>query len=221
MLLFASPSLPILFAAPVTDQPVPVCLFEAGEYKDRGVTITPGDLETVVSRFHTGNATVAVRTEHEGSPLDPLGEVVGVYHKAGKLYGAIVFSAGIEQHIKARDAGKFSVGFKVHEDGGFVLDHVAVTATPRVPGTGFLNPAQVGETLAKFSQEGKLTPAMLPAATRLLSAPGEVHFSDGSTGSVAADVVALLQALPVVQPRGAAIPGAAFSHKPETISPGY
>ena len=110
------------------------------------------------------------------------------------------------------------MGFKVHENGGFVLDHVAVTATPRVAGTGFLNAAQVGQTLAKFSAAGKLTPAMMEPVSRLLSAPGEVHFSDGSTGSVAADVVALLDALPIVQPRGATVP-ANFSRHSNTISP--
>ncbi len=206
MHLFPSPASPLLFAATVTEHPVPVCLFEAGEYPDRGITVTPEDLDQVVSRFNSSDQAVLVNTEHRVTPLDPLGEVVGVYHKNGKLYGAIVFSAGIQAHIKARDAGKFSVGFRAHDDGGFVLDHVAVTATPRVTGTGFLNPAQVAESLAKFSKEGKLTPAMMEPAARLLSAPGIVRFSDGSEGLVAADVVALLDALPAVLPRGSAVP---------------
>ena len=107
MLLFASPALPLLFAAPVTDQPVPVCLFEAGEYKDRGVTITPGDLETVVSRFHANGAPVTVRTEHEGSPLDPLGEVVGVYHKAGKLYVRLCSRQALNSISKPAMPGSF------------------------------------------------------------------------------------------------------------------
>ncbi len=213
MLSFVSPGSPFLFAATVGDQPVPVCLFEAGEYRDVGVTVTPDDLDQVVARFQAGSEPVRVNTEHRNGPLDPLGEVVALFHKGGKLYGAIVFSAGIQQHIQARDAGKFSVGFTKHDDGGFVLDHVAVTATPRVAGTGFLHPAQVAETLARFSAAGKLTPAMVAPASRLLSAPGSVLFSDGSTGSVAADVAALLDAMPVVLPRGAVVPVPHFSRQ--------
>jgi hypothetical protein len=217
MFSFVSPESPFLFAATVGDQPVPVCLFEAGEYRDVGVTVTPDDLDQVVARFQASSEPVRVNTEHRNGPLDPLGEVVALFHKNGKLYGAIVFSAGIHQHIKARDAGKFSVGFRTHDDGGFVLDHVAVTATPRVAGTGFLNPVQVAEMLAKFSAAGKLTPAMREPAFRLLSATGRdtseiasVTFSDGSTGSVSADILALLESMPVVQPRGAAVPGVPF-----------
>ncbi|MBC8138713.1 MAG: hypothetical protein H8F28_22765 [Fibrella sp.] len=226
MFSFVSPASPFLFAATVGDQPVPVCLFEAGEYPDVGVTVTPDDLDQVVARFQASQESVRVNTEHRNGPLDPLGEVVALFHKGGKLYGAIVFSAGIHQHIKARDAGKFSVGFAAHDEGGFVLDHVAVTATPRVAGTGFLNPVQVAETLAKFSAAGKLTPAMMEPASRLLSAPGRensafasLQFSDGSTGSVSADVLALLESMPVVQPRGAAIPGAAFSRNVDAVTP--
>ncbi len=220
MLLFLSPPSPLLFGATITDDPVPVCLFEAGEYPDKGVTITPDDLDQVVARFAGGHHTVVVNTEHHDGPLDPLGEVVALFHKGGRLYGAIAFSVGIRQHIRAREAGKFSVAFQAHEDGGYVLDHVAVTATPRVPGTGFLTGGQVqfrgeavsiDEAVARFSHEGKLTPAMIGPASRLLSAAGTVNFADGSCGSAAADMITFLDVMPVVQPRGGVIPSQ-FSH---------
>jgi hypothetical protein len=52
---------------------------------------------------------------------------------------------------------------------------------------------------------------MRQSAARLLSAPQQVSFSDGSALDVAAEFEAFLNALPVVQPRGSVAPPASFT----------
>ena len=192
----------------------PALLFRAGEYPDKGVSITPADLDAVVARFHAAAARgerCAVKVEHVDTPLDPLGDVLGVYHDgSGCLYGMLGFSAGIAAHLEARRVQDVSVALlrlPEEEGGGFALKEVSVVFSARVPGAGFLSAEQVSAKLAEFKAAGKVTPAMEPHAAALLAAPGVVTFSDGSQLPVQAEVLALLSALPVVQPRGGGIGG--------------
>lgn len=179
----------------------PARLFVAGEYPDKGITVTPGDLAKIVAAFHAEGRPVPVKAEHHDGPLDPLGEVVALHVEGDELYGMLVFSAGIDAHLRERHVEHLSVCLARASDGSLRLKEASLVCAPRVPGAGFLPPEAVEEKLASFRRAGKLTPAMEPHARRLFSAPAGITFSDGSASDVAAELEALLRALPVVQPR--------------------
>jgi hypothetical protein len=195
----------------------PVKLFEAGSYPDKGVDITPEDLDCIVSEFNAGAASgqfPPVKTEHRDTPLDPLGEVVAVTRHGNELYGVLAFAPGIHSHIQDRNVQSVSVGLaREMRDGKPVtrLTETSLVFAARVAGAGFLSAEQIAAKLATFAAAGKLTPAMTGPVTRLLSAPQAVTFSDGSSVSVAAEVEALLNALPVVQNRNGSAVGVAFA----------
>ncbi|MES2459903.1 MAG: hypothetical protein V4671_04910 [Armatimonadota bacterium] len=191
-------------AAPILHDKVrrPARLFVAGDYPDKGIHITPDDLTRIVANFSTAKNPVPVKTEHSDTPLDPLGEVAALYVEGSELYGVLVFSSGMDAHIRERGVEHLSVALVREEDGSFRLKETSLVFTPRVASAGFLTPALVEQKLAAFAAQGKLTPAMRQSAARLLSAPQVVTFSDGSELSVAAEAEALLSAMPVVQPRG-------------------
>jgi len=206
-----APAPPLLFSADADpDAPIAAYLFVAGKYADKDIEVTPEDLGFICKNFSANGSSVPINTEHMTTPLDPLGEVVALHCAGDKLYGSLVFSAGIRQHITERNAGKLSCGFERLEDGTLNLVHLSIVAQPRVPGAGFLSAVAVAEKVSKFSAAGKLTPATAPIAARILSAPSVITFGDGSSGSVADDFAAFLEAMPVVQPRGAAV-GSQFS----------
>lgn len=182
----------------------PARLFVAGDYPDKGVIITPGDLNRIVANFATAKNPVPVKTEHTDTVLDPLGEVSALYVDGDELYGVLTFSAGMDAHIRERAVEHLSVALLREEDGSFRLKETSLVFTPRVATAGFLSRERIAATIAKFAGAGKITPAMRPTVERLLSAPQVVTFGDGSSVNVAAEVEALLTALPVVQPRGSA-----------------
>lgn len=196
-------------ASAVTGIQRPARLFVAGEYPDKGVTITEAHLDQIVARFTAGGSSVPIKVEHIDSPLDPLGSVIGLYRRGGDLYGMLVFSAGVNQHLRERSVENLSVALVREPDekgGGFSLKETSLVLKPRVVGAGFLS---VTERVSAFRQAGKLTPAMEPHLAALLCAAPLLTFSDGSGGSspinVAEIVDKLLAAMPVVQPRGAAV----------------
>ncbi len=178
---------------------LPALLFEAGEYPDKGVHVTEGDLQTLATRFEqaqTGGRVFPVKAEHTDTPLDPLGEVMALFVRGGKeggtgrLYGVLAFSPGMATHLNERGARHLSVALLRRSEadgGGFDLKEVSVVQTPRVREAGFLPPVSeqavqvatnaiqashaewIAKTLARLRMAGKVTPAMEEPLTRLLS----------------------------------------------------
>jgi hypothetical protein len=189
----------------------PARLFVAGDYPDKGCSVTVADLDTIIARFNAGGGVVPVKTEHLDSPLDPLGDVVALYRQGDELYGMLCFSSGVNAHIEARGVQDLSIALVRESEadgGGFRLRETSLVFKGRVAGAGFLDQAAINSKLAEFSARGQLTPAMRPHAERLLSVPQLLQFSDGSPVDVASDVLALLASMPVVMPRS---PAAAVS----------
>ena len=198
----------------------PALLFRAGDYPDKGVSITPADLDGIIARFNGRKEVVPVRAEHRESPLDPLGEVAALYREGDELYAMLHFSDGMAAHIEERGARNLSVSL-LRDGDGFTMDEVSLVFAGRVEGAGFLpRPASlVTSELARFRQAGKLTPAMASHAAALLSAPSRLQFADGSVLDVATETIALLEAIPGrLGPQGNGVPrGATFTH-PENKS---
>lgn len=77
-------------------------IFEAGEYPDKGITITENDLDTIVSNF----TEAPVKVEHTDSPLDPLGLVKRVWRKGKDLFGRLAFPGEIAAFLERRGIRK-------------------------------------------------------------------------------------------------------------------
>ena len=202
----------------------PARLFVAGEYPDKGVSITVADLHGIVANFNadaaadfrrdsagdqsergpTAAVPVPVKIEHSDTPLDPLGEVAALYVEGSELFGVLSFSPGMDAHIRERGVEHLSIALVRVEDGTYRLKETSLVFAPRVASAGFLTTEAARSRAAQFAAAGKVTPAMRQSVERLLSAPPLVTFSDGSQLSVAREVEALLAALPVAQPRGSA-----------------
>ena len=196
---------------------IPALLFVAGDYPDKGVTITEAHLDDLIARFNAGPRVAPVKAEHFDSPLDPFGEVVALHRNGPNLFGMLAFSEGIAQHIAQRGAKNLSVALcRESAEGGalaFSLKECSLVFTPRVAGASLLSPEQIGQKMAAFRAAGKVTPAMEgPLARLLASPPAAVTFSDGSAGEVdiAAEAEALVNALPVTAPRASQIPASFY-----------
>ena len=130
-------------------------LFVAGEYPDKGCLVTEDDLDAIVARFYAGGASVPVKSEHTDSPLDPLGEVVGLYRRGAELFGMLCFSPGVHAHIEARGAGNLSVALTrepKEEGGGYRLTETSLVFRGRVPGAGFLSRSRWKQRSPRFAR---------------------------------------------------------------------
>jgi hypothetical protein len=87
-------------------------LFEAGDYPDKGVTVTEADLQTIA---RNSMAEIPVRIEHlASSPLDGLlGVVTGLQARGRELWGVLRQSADVWQLLKRAGAQALSVGLDV------------------------------------------------------------------------------------------------------------
>ena len=198
---------------------IPALLFVAGEYPDKGVTITEDDLDALIGRFNAARTALPVKAEHFDSPLDPLGEIVALHREGANLFGMLAFSEGVARHIAERGAQNLSVALFREPDGqGFSLQEVSLVFRARVPGASLLSPSQAQEKLAQFRLLGKITPAMEGPLMRLLSVPSVLTFADGATLNVAAETEALLKAFPILAPRGGQIPAAGAAQRSPFVS---
>lgn len=196
----------------------PARLFVAGEYPDKGVTITADHLRQVARRFDAlrfdagADGAVEVITEHRRGIHDPLGHVVAVEVRepdggaAAELWGMLAFSAETDAHLQARRIERLSVALLEVPDsdgGGYRLKEVSVTESPRVGAARLFTDDEVSARLARFRAEGRVTPAIEERLRPLLQVRTPITFDDGGEPvNVAAAALELVAALPVVQPRG-------------------
>ena len=84
-------------------------LFEAGEYPDKGVTVTEGDLREIV---RNSGDTIPVKIEHLAeSPFDGiLGTVTGLEVRGSALWGKLRQSQEVWELVKRAGARSLSVG---------------------------------------------------------------------------------------------------------------
>jgi len=108
-------------------------LLEVGEYPDKGLTLTEGDLDGLIARFSAG---LPVKVEHTDSPLDPLGTVQRVWREGGALFGMLAFPSDLGAFLRRRGAAKLSVG--LHRD-PLRLAEVSLVLKPRVAAATLLS----------------------------------------------------------------------------------
>jgi hypothetical protein len=175
-------------------------IFEAGEYPDKGITITESDLDTIVSNF----TEAPVKVEHTDNPLDPLGLVKRVWRKGKDLFGRLAFPGEIAAFLERRGIRKLSVALLKDP---LSLAEVSIVMSPRITdaamfsdemftgdmrsGSGnmeinaheskfALRRKEVDARLANLKADGKLVPASEDFAREiLLKGDGKISFADG------------------------------------------
>lgn len=182
----------------------PATLFEAGDYPDKGLNVTPEQLDALVTHFYATGARRPVKIEHQDSPLDPFGEVVGLVVYGNQLHGLLEFEASADSLLRSRGAKGLSVGLLRGDP--LDLEEVSLVLSPRVATAGFFSTDDVSAKVAAYVAQGKLTPAAAPFATKLLAVAPSVMFGEGEAAAPVASLVdELLAALPVAQAKGAQV----------------
>ncbi|MCW5938710.1 MAG: hypothetical protein KF884_05815 [Fimbriimonadaceae bacterium] len=157
----------------------PARLFEAGDYPDKGVSVTP---ETLESLAHGFDHPVPVLIEHANSPLE-LGYLTDVRAEGAVLMGTVSLTREANDLIEQSGARSLSLGLSQGLDR---IIEVSLVREPRVKSAqmfcegGLLENSDTSEDefLDRCVREGKLTPAQRPLA-RCLFTSLETQWSQG------------------------------------------
>lgn len=177
-------------------------LFEAGDYPDKGLSVTVEDLARLEESFE---GPVPVLIEHAESPLH-LGELTSVEAIGGELFGTVRLTEEADRLVRRSGAASLSVALS--PDLGRIVE-VSLVRHPRVPDARLLGAGPVFSTawpsvsvspearalLDALLMDGRLTPAQRPFAEALLACGQGVVF-DGGSVPVAALAKALLERQP-------------------------
>lgn len=189
-------------------------LFEAGDYPDKGITVTPQHLEAMKARF---DLPVPILIEHADSPIE-LGYLTAVEVEGNELFGTLALTAEADQLLERNSARSLSVGL---EPDLSAIREVSLVRNPRVKSARLfhfhsslssddywrsqyqaLARSKRGEeaerTVSRFVREGRLTPAQAQFAQALLTVDASVDF-DGDSRPIAGLLTAMLESLPVRQ----------------------
>lgn len=119
-------------------------LFEAGDYPDKGLSVSEADLASMASGF---GGPVPIRIEHGDGPLR-LGWLVKVWVQGRELLGKLAFSRAAWELMRQCRASALSVGIDPRT---LAIQEVSLVRRPRVTGAKvFADGAKAG-SLAVFS----------------------------------------------------------------------
>jgi hypothetical protein len=185
-------------------------LFEAGDYPDKGVTVSTEALQHLAQTF---DLPVPVLIEHAKSPLQ-IGYLTDVRAEGVELFGTVALTKEANELIEASGAHALSLGLS--PDLGSIKE-VSLVKTPRVPSARLFTGevfSQETDWKAEFEKlrdnlevqegvtridgllaEGRLVPAQVPFAKALVAAGTAVEF-DGGSVPVGRLVLSLLENAP-------------------------
>lgn len=182
----------------------PAKLFQAGDYPDKGVRVTSGDLEAMVDGFEL---PVPILIEHAESPLE-IGFLTDIERVGEELLGTLAITYEADALVKRSGAKALSLG--VTPDLRQIRE-VSLVRHPRIADAGFLSfsgdvlesepatfsrPAYDAERqIEDWTRQGRLTPAQAPFVRALLNAGDTVEF-DGSKRPLRQLVQALFERQP-------------------------
>lgn len=191
-------------------------LFEAGEFPDKGVTVTEEHLRQLAAAHRE---PVPILIEHAESPLE-IGFLTGVEVRGPELFGTVALTEEADRLIERSGARSLSVGLS--PDLSEILE-VSLVRSPRVESARLfcteLEPAarwdsrsswrtryerlesevrerEARAAVERFVRQGRLTPAQAPAALSLFLTSTSVTF-DGRSVPVAEVLRDLLDKQPV------------------------
>ncbi len=190
-------------------------LFEAGDYPDKGVTVTPGHLAALAGAF---DLPVPVLIEHAGSPLE-IGYLTRVEAEGNELFGDVALTREANDLINRSGAHSLSLGLSRDLT---EIREVSLVRKPRVEGARLFatdalefrsefpldeearlrfelealterrRQEDAERALAGYVSQGRLVPAQLPFARALLMRDDAVEF-DGDTRRVCDLAAALIE----------------------------
>lgn len=185
-------------------------LFEAGDYPDKGLTVTQDDLDRLSKTF---DLPVPVLIEHANNPLE-IGYLTDVESNHGELFGTLTLTREANDLVEASQAHALSLGL---DSNLTQIQEVSLVKNPRVATarmfTGEVLEPQVDwkteyerlkalesqrdarHRLQALVQEGRLLPVQLPFAEALIGQAGSVQF-DGETRPLSHIVLSLLESAP-------------------------
>jgi hypothetical protein len=114
-------------------------LLVAGEWPDKQLSVTPGDLDALVARFSAD--AVPVKIEHADSPLDPVGLVKRLWREGNALMGRLAFPPDLAGFLERRGIAKLSVGL---DRAPLTLAEVSLVLRPRVAAATLLSEGEAG-----------------------------------------------------------------------------
>lgn len=179
-------------------------LFEAGEYADKGVSITESDLDAIVARF---NLPVTVLIEHAENPLE-IGYVTMIWREGNSLMGKVALTFEADALIRRSKATSLSVGLS--EDLN-ELQEVSLVRSPRVVDARLFRAAgcELQETvdeppraspkvgaasIERWLKEGRILPSQVVPLKAILAVSAHPTFAESS--SLLENLEAFLHALP-------------------------
>ncbi|MBL8065727.1 MAG: hypothetical protein JNM34_07700 [Chthonomonadaceae bacterium] len=161
-------------------------LFEAGDFPDKGVTVSSETLENLAENF---DSPVPVLIEHGESPLH-LGFLTDVFCQSSELFGTLTLSEEANDLIEASGAKSLSLGLSPDLQR---IQEVSLVRNPRVASatlfTGtVMEPARnapettqnMDQVLNDYVQRGLLIPAQIPFARKLCEQDSLVTFDQES-----------------------------------------
>lgn len=199
-------------------------LFEAGDYPDKGISVSEEDLEKMAARF---GQPCPIQMEHQPGPLR-FGWLVRVWREGRRLLGRLVFSSAAWRLVEQSGAGAVSLGL---DRDTLDIREVSLVRNPRVAGARvfsdgdglvqmdareFLPIPAAEDAVARMSRElsgeraraevddlvrqGRVAPAARQAALDILASEGlpVVGFADGKAETAAEAFRRFLQMQPPV-----------------------
>lgn len=198
-------------------------LFEAGDYPDKGLSVTEDDLERMAAGFSN---PVPIHLEHRPGPLR-FGWLTKVWRKGGALFGKLAFTGAAWELMKESGAKALSLGL-CRKD--LKIEEVSIVGSPRVAGAQVFSASDVQvpfdlalpdeeapgsddavrlrremaerdarDEVRAFAACGKIAPGAAAAALALLSnRESPLEFGGGEALSVADAFRRFLEAQPPV-----------------------
>lgn len=190
-------------------------LFEAGEYPDKGVTITVSDLRKLVEGF---DMPVPVLIEHAETPLE-IGFLTQVESQGGELFGNLALTEEANALVEKSDARALSLGLSKDLS---QIREVSLVRKPRVKTakmfadeicfwcelesnddwkTRFQELSKkierdyAAKKVDEWLEKGKLFPAQAEFATAILQAEQTIEF-DGHSRPVHELLIAMIEKRP-------------------------
>ena len=184
-------------------------LLECCDLPDKGLTLSEGDLDGIVSRFE---APVPLKLEHIDTPLGDLGTVKRIWRDGKRLLGKVSLPVDMAGLVRARGCKGLSCGLS---RAPLALAELSLVLKPRVAAAVLLSEddqaelvrlraevisQRVDAQVVGLKRAGKIVPATEAAARVLLSAGASatVTLSDGGAQGVAEAFAAYLDAQPAV-----------------------